>query len=834
MIRDPVCSLCPLSEGLGTSAICNTFIGNREAELLVVTKAPLGKAARDELIEFLEDAGFDAEDIAITSAIKCRNFDRDPRKSELKVCAEEYLTQEIDTIKPTWILALGNEALTVTTGRAQVTKYRTKVFDHSSGAKVFPTISPSAVKRNPGQRASFIADLRLLYRMTIGDTFDQFKPSFFKAVHNKQRIKEFVADLEQAEGYAFDLETNGFNEYEEDSKIVSLSVTTWDVGATAPERIWVIPLCHPQSPFRHVWKSVLRMLSKYMAIPRKRIAHNGKFDLRWLHQFGVFIDQTFDTMLAAHLLNENRPKGLKSLAQTLLGVPAWDMDTKDLLSEPLAPTLRYNGLDTWYTAHLYFLFLKQLQAQPRLYKIMGRLMMPASNAFTEIERRGIWVDRDRLVTNAKVAKETLQGFNDQLMEYVPDEEVWPDNIKAVNFNASNFARWWLFDHLDFPILARGKQKEDGSPGNPSMAEEVLLKLQKYHHHPVIDLMLDRAKWQKYDSAFFAAYLAQISDNDRIHTTFNLAGTVTGRLSSGKADADKVSGRVQNRGVNLQQVPRDPFVKGIFGGGPDKVFLECDYSQVELRVAAFIAREETMLRLYQNEQDIHMATAMQMTGKPASQVTAEEREEAKPVNFGFLYGMSAGTFVTTAWNNYGVEVTEDESIAFRKAFFTQFPALREWHNRQKRLARKYKRVESPIGRVRHLPDIMSNDRGVRNEAERQAINSPVQSLASDMAIGALVTLTNYFKKHNLETRSVGTVHDAINFEVPISELAQVAPVIKHHMENVPFKRWFGLQMDVPIVGDVSLSHYWGDKKELDARVLTDPPQWRKWLKASGYA
>lgn len=834
MIRDSACILCPMSEGLSPSAVCNTFRGSREASLLVVTKAPLGKRARDELEEYLAAAGFDKTDMALTSAIKCRNFDRDARRSELKICGDAYLTEEIALIKPDYILALGNEALTVTTGRAQVTKYRSKLYDHSSGAQVFPTISPSAVKRNPGQRASFEADLRLLYRMTQGDNFDQFQPKFFKFVQTVETFKELVADLKRCGGYTFDLETNGFNEYEADSKIVSLSVTTWDEGATAPQRVWAVPMYHPQSVFRNQWEQLLARLRPFMKLARKRVAHNGKFDLRWLNQFGVDIDLTFDTMIAAHLLNENRPKALESLAQTILGVPAWGIDTKNLLDDKLEDVLLYNGLDTWYTAHLYFIFLAQLKHQPRLYKLMGHLMVPASNAFTEIERRGIWVDRERLTTNAKIAKEALEDFNQQLMEYVPDQSEWKEGLKAVNFNASNFLRWWLFEYLEFPVLERGKQKEDGSPGNPSVAEGVMQKLQKYHPHPVIDLLLDRVKWQKYSSAFFSAYLDQISDDDRIHTTFKLTGTVTGRLSSGKGDEDKVTGRVQNRGVNLQQVPRDPFVKGIFGGGPDKVFLECDYSQIELRVAAFIAREENMIRLYQNEQDIHTATAMQMMGKPASQITGEDRKKAKPVNFGFLYGMSAGTFVTTAWNNYGVEVTEAESVAFRKAFFAQFPLLRAWHNKQKALARKYRRVESPIGRVRHLPDIMSDDRGVRNEAERQAINSPVQSLASDMAIGALVTLTKEFKKRGLQTRSVGTVHDAINFEVPISELELVAPMIKYHMENVPFQRWFGLTLDIPIVGDVSLSEFWGDKEEIDPHIITDPRAWRTWLKGRGYA
>lgn len=833
MIRDETCTLCPLSSGLSDSQVCETFRGSADARVLVVTKHPLSGRPLEEMKEYMLAAGFDLDDIAFTGVAKCRNFDRAPRKSDLKTCASTYLTQEIEKIKPEWILALGNEALTATTGKAQVTKYRTKTFT-TQGVKVFPTISPSAVRRNPGQAAGFEADLRLFKRTVFGEKLNQYKPQKFTVCLNGDRLTALMKELSVCEGYAFDLETNGFNEYTEDSKIVSLAITTWREGRT-DMAVWVVPLYHRSSPFKNSWKLILGSLAPSLKMPRKRVAHNGKFDLRWLNEFGVDIDLTFDTMLAAHLLNENRPKGLKPLAQAILGVPAWDINTKDLLSEPLGPTLKYNGLDTWYTAHLYFKLVDQLAEQPRLYQLMGRIMVPASNAFTEIERRGIWVSREKLQTNAKIAKDTLDEIDERLMRYVPDSSVWPENIKEVNFNASNFARWWLFDYLELPVLARGKAKEDGTPGNPSMAEGVMQKLQKYNPHPVIDLLLERTKWQKYHSAFFTAYLEQIDSRDRIHTTFKLTGTVTGRLSSGKGDEEKVTGRVQNRGVNLQQVPRDPFVKGIFGGGPDSVFLECDYSQVELRVAAFLARERTMISLYQNEQDIHMATAMQMTGKPASQVTKEERKKAKPVNFGFLYGMSAATFITTAWNNYGVEVTEDESRAFRKAFFEQFPDLLTWHRRQKALAHKYKRVESPIGRVRHLPDIDSPDKAIRASAERQAINSPVQSFASDMAIGALVTLTREFRKRGLKSRSVGTVHDAINFEVPISELEEVAPLIKYHMENVPFDKWFGLEMDMPIIGDVALSpESWGEKEEIEASILTNPRSFRAWLKERGMA
>ena len=831
-VRDPHCTACKLSSQSTGADVCITAEGPAPADLLIVTKLPLGPKSRNELHDYLAEVGFDPETVAITSVNKCKVWDVTAGKVDQKTCAGLYLSKEIEQIKPKYVLALGNEALQATAGKAQITKYRGIIFDYkpNPAVKVVGTISPSMVNRNPGQRDGFIADLAYIKRLSEGrELSDALVPKRIRVVHNKARLLELADNLRSAEGASFDIETNGFDEFKPDSKIVSMAITTWKPGDTAPRDVFTIPLYHPQSPLRKKWRQVVRWLRQWMRQPKVTVAHNGKFDLRWLTQFGCGFNLTFDTMLAAHLLNENRPKGLKPLARTLLGVEPWDIDTKDLLNEPLKPTLKYNALDTWYTAHIYFILQKQLEEQPRLQKLMDRMMMPASNDFVEIEMKGIWTDRELLWERADVAKHTLDEFDRKLLTHVPPREEWPKGLKEVNWNASNFSRWFLFDYLGLPIRARGKTKEDGTPGAPSMAEGVLSDLQETNPHPVLDLLLDRVKWQKFHSSFFSAYKEQIDENDRIHTTFKLTGTVTGRLSSGKGDQEKVTGKVQNRGVNLQQVPRDSFVKGIFGGPPGHVFLECDYSQVELRVAAFIADETTMKYLYQTEQDIHMATAMKMTGKPQHLITKEERKAGKPVNFGFLYGMSADTFVTTAWNNYGLRVTPEESRIFRKAFFDQFPKLLEWHRKQRALARKYGRVESPLGRVRHLPDIKSADPKVRSEAERQAINSPVQSFASDLAIMALTILMRKFRKLGLKTRSVGTVHDAINFEVPIEELPVVMPMIKFWMENVPIERWFGVVCDVPIIGDVAVSKMWGDKEEVDASIVTNPEKLEPWLK-----
>jgi DNA polymerase I-like protein with 3'-5' exonuclease and polymerase domains len=492
---------------------------------------------------------------------------------------------------------------------------------------------------------------------------------------------------------------------------------------------------------------------------------------------------------------------------------------------PIAEVLEYNGLDTWHTMRLYLLFRDQLKQLPRTLRLFQHLMMPTVQALVHVERRGVYVHKEKLKKNWAIANENLAGIEKQLLEWVPEGE-----LGHVNFNPSNFLRWWLFDHLNFPVLARGKSKEDGSSGDPSCAEAVMMSLAELESErledPLADpphinipaLMLQRTEWYKMGSSFFGPYTAQADSNSRIHTTFKPWGTVTGRMSSGKEDHEKLTGRRQVRGVNLQQVPRDKLVRGVFGAPPGSSFVEADYSQIELRLAAFLAREPTMLRLYATGQDIHMAMAMRMTGKPQSAVTSEERKRAKAVNFGFLYGMGWAKFMMTAWTNYGLRVTESEARAFRTAFFSEFNKLPAWHAKQRRLANANGRVETPMGRIRHLPDIHSPDEGVRAEAERQAINSPVQALASDMALLSMVHVNKRFKSLGITGHPIGLVHDAVNYEVPNDQLTQALPIIKDTMENLPLRKLFGINLDVPIIADLKVGDSWGGATEIPADVL----------------
>lgn len=726
--------------------------------------------------------------------------------------ADFFLADGVDAV-----LALGNEALFVTTGHSGIMKYRGKDLEFQ-GVPLIASVAPGAVERNPSQEALLSADIRALVRLSEGDPRPAVLPDKIRAVPSKAVLAELLSELGDAQVVAFDLETKSFDELEPGSWIVSIALS---IDGPKGASCWAVPLYHAQSPWKDNWVKVLRLLAQAMRKVPYRVAHNAKFDCRWMVQFDAPVPVNWDTMLAAHLLDENRQKGLKPLARILLDAPEWDIQIKGgknalpwYEQHELKDILKYNALDTWYTLKLYQMFSTQLAEDPRATTLFTKLVMPASQSLVHIERRGVYVDRGKLDESSELVGSELDRIHTELMKFVPDDPPYP-----VNFNPSTFLRWLLFDHLKLPVIRVGKT-------GPSTAEDVMMHLADTH--PVAALLLERVKWQKFSTSFIAPYQELITEDSRLHTTFKLAGTVTGRLSSGKADADKVTGARNLRGVNLQQVPRDPIIRGVFGAPPGWTFIEADYSQVELRIAAEVAQERTMLGLYSRGEDIHMTMAMRMTGKPASDVTKEERKKAKAVNFGFLYGMGWRKFIDTAFNNYGVTVSEQEAQAFRKAFFTEFPDLMRWHARQRRLAHKYKRVQSPLGRIRHLPDIDSQDPGVVAEAERQSINSPVQATASDLCLMSLVLLDRKFRKMGLKAAPIGTVHDAINFECPDEELDVVIPLIKRTMENPPTQELFGYSLKVPIIADVAVGKHWGTKTEIPGGTVLSPAELKGWL------
>jgi DNA polymerase-1 len=543
-----------------------------------VKKPFAGKSGR-LLDETLLKYGLNRQQAFISNVAKCRPPEnRTPTRSEFKAC-RPYLEQEIEAVKPEFILLLGNSALSLLK-KSGIMRHRGEIYEYN-GSRVFASVHPAAVLRNPHYARIFESDVATFGRMVRGEP--GAAPTRTYLVRDAKALKALCKSILTTSAFAYDLETNGFEERDPEAQIVTIGI------AVKPGVAFVVPIHHPQAPWKHPDK-VLRIVGNAMVYSAaKKIAHNAKFDDRWLNQFGIEIHTTFDTMLAAHMLDENRLKGLKPLAQMILGVDPWkdvDLGKGGAKTTQLTKLARYNAKDADYTLRLYYLFRKELQEeeQRRIARIFSGLLMPASSALTDIERTGMWLDLDRLAQRRIQVEDILGAINRRLTTRLGHEGNW---------NSPRIIAELLFDKMGLEIqeLTKG--------GAASTRESVLLHLKHETNDPSINDILEWRKWTKYDSTYLGKW-ARVQRNGRVYPNYKLTGTVTGRLASGKEQPNDPR-------VGFQQVPRDTFIRSIIGSPPGWKFVEADFSQIELRIVAHYSQDPTMMRIFQSDGDIHLTT-----------------------------------------------------------------------------------------------------------------------------------------------------------------------------------------------------------------------------------
>jgi DNA polymerase I-like protein with 3'-5' exonuclease and polymerase domains len=353
---------------------------------------------------------------------------------------------------------------------------------------------------------------------------------------------------------------------------------------------------------------------------------------------------------------------------------------------------------------------------------------------------------------------------------------------------------------------------------PSTDESVLAQLS----HPFVDLLRKYRKLKKLYGTYVEPY-REYAVRGRIHCDYLLGGTVTGRLAS--------------HNPALQTIPNDKRIRDFFVPRSGWVLVQADFSQIELRVAAFISRDEVLLDAFRRQFDVHTLTASRILGKPLHRVTAEDRRLAKPVNFGLVYGMGARKLRDYARREYGVELSEEQAKEFRARFFGLYRGLHPWHEGVRNAVRRLQYVVSPLGRVRHLPNVRAQDDEVQGEAMRQAVNSPVQGMASDMTLLAMVLLDRELDPaHAL---LVANNHDAILFEADPERLPETLSQIKETMEHLPLEEMFGCKLDVPIEVEIKTGPSWGSlipwsppsPAPLSDELKSSEPTWSRPTEAS---
>jgi uracil-DNA glycosylase family 4 len=800
------CTACGLSNFANYSGIQGE--GLHKARIMIVGDNPnYAEDAKGEyghgnsnqlLLDLVRQCGLEWDEVYYTPAVKCyKGAKGKVSATQLKAC-KDHLLPEIEKCNPEFVITLGATALKALTNKAKITEIHGKPIFHKNGYTLLPTFHPSMSLRDPRFWDRIHTDFKRFGRIINGIPLTEHKLNF-KRVITQSGFREIISTLKHSRVVAFDLETNGLQMRLRSSKIGQSIFATFRM-------VYVVE--HDSFTFKQLesfhQECALILEGKELCMA------NGKFDNLWLHyQFGIRFPLTFDTMLSSYILDENSPNGLKQNAMSKLDMQDWDIPLdikkgKCFTEEDFQLRAEYAAWDGYATIRLYKYDKAQLAKDPELESLFRTLVMPVARAYERLEINGVHIDLERLAAAEIELSSRIRRVIRKLNRYIGPWRLGEE----INWNSGPFVNKVLFDWIS--LTPQGYT--DG--GAPSTAEDNLLKMKE--QHPIINTLLEYRGVFKQLSSFVHGWQRRMIGG-KLYPGYKIHGAVTGRPSCSNP--------------NLQQVPRDPYIRSLVGAPKGWVFFEVDYSQVELRVAAVAANEPTMLQTFRIGGDIHEETYQTVMGISTHDAVAhiqdegkrkaqlkEERKKAKAVNFGFIYGMGWKTFREYAEAKYGLIVSDSEAKAIRIRYFEKYSGLIDWHKRQRRIVHSMGSVRTLTGRKRNLPQINSPDRALMAEAERQAINSPVQGFGAEMILMALIEVDSYF--NNGVVKPSGTIHDAIvglvREDVKLSAMARVKAI----MEDPKIMKQMGISLPLPVIADVSLGN-WGIAREYDASELPEP-------------
>lgn len=854
ILRNPKCTRCPLHET--ARQVCIPGDGPKNADILLVGQNPgreedrkgkpfvgsSGKILKSQLTK----AGFDAENygtskdwptIRYTNAVRCITpNNREPTPAEAKAC-RPYLEEEIARVKPRYVVTAGGFATKGALKKAKISTAHGQFIDGATVTKDghrftgYPIYHPAAALRDPSKLTVIGQDLARLKRHvdgTLGKTQDDFN---YAVVHTAEDLKRFWDLFDACEVFAYDTETSGLFVHGRDFFVRCIAFAMGFPRGIKP-LVRVVPLQMPGSMYEneHNRQEAFLRVAHRKAAGKTAVSFHGKYDNNALRRvYGLRLVNAFDAMLAHHIIDENQDHDLKYVSRIELDCPEYDFPKKYFNMAPEAfnellrgdPELReryweYNARDAWNTLHLHWKFNRLFHRNLKLRRLFYQLSMPSSAALEDIECEGLPLNFDRY--NEVEARTRLEcAASENKLNHIAGEKInWdsPDQVGRI-----------LFDKLGLPVRVKTPT------GKPSTSEPAIVDLKG--KHPVVNELLHFRELNKLLGTYLEGWKEYIV-NGRLYLSYKQSGTVTGRFSS-----------------RLHQIPTDSGIRSVIDAMNAKrwEFVQIDLSQAELRIAAEMSRDLGLVDAYRNGRDVHWDTVLFMIGaghmpeyaKHAIETAStlrplrmrrirtlqwalealreagidkcvevwkgwkEARTKAKRINFGFLYGMYENKFIEKAKVDYDWYCTWNQAHGFRQGFFELRPGLLDWHDRCKKLARLDGYVTNMFGRIRRLPAIHSTDKEARSEAERQAVNSPVQGTIGDWKSAGMVEINETIDKGQF--RLCGEHHDALLGLVLKGQEDIVLPRVRQIMERPELLKTFKINMTVPMVADIAIGA-WG--------------------------
>ena len=511
----------------------------------------------------------------------------------------------------------------------------------------------------------------------------------------------------------------------------------------------------------------------------EKIGHNLKYDLKVLLKNQIIVEgPLFDTMIAHYLINPDMRHNMNILAETYLNYKPQSITEligkkgKNQISMrevDLVKQTEYSVEDADITFQLKHYFQREL-SNANTISLYDKVELPLVKVLASMESEGINLDTQFL----KELSKTL--FSDiKILE----KNIFEEAGESFNLASPKQLGVILFDKLK--LVEKPKKTKTGQY---STAEDILSFLAKTH--PIVANILEWRSLQKLQTTYVLALPEEINpDTGRIHTTYNQAVASTGRLSSNKPNLQNIPIRtLKGQEIRKAFIPKDN----------NHLLMAADYSQIELRIIAALSKDPSMIKAFQNNEDIHAATAAKVFEVPLTKVSREQRGNAKTINFGIIYGVSA--FGLSQQTN----LNRTESKELIDTYYKTYPKLKEYISKQVDFAREHGYVETVLGRRRYLKDINSQNSIVRGSAERNAINAPIQGSAADIIKLAMIKIHQKINEENWQSKMLLQVHDELVFDVLKSEKNDFEKMVKNCMECA-------FDIGLPLVVDIGFGENW---------------------------
>lgn len=602
--------------------------------------------------------------------------------------------------------------------------------------------------------------------------------SRYETVLEQARFDAWLKKLEAAELIAFDTETTSLDPQQ--AQVVGVSFAV-EAGEAA-----YVPLAHSYMgvPAQLDRDAVLRALKPILEDPAKaKVGQHAKYDMNVLAHATTPIEVqgvAFDTMLESYVLDSTATRhDMDSLAMKYLehstirfediaGKGAKQLTFDQIALEQAGP---YAAEDADVTLRLHQCLWARLQATPSLAKVLKDIEMPLVPVLARIERNGALVDAKLLGQQSLELGERLVALERQAFELAGQE---------FNLGSPKQLGAILYDKLGLPVLSKT------ATGQPSTAENVLAELAE-QDHALPKLLMEYRSLSKLKSTYTDKLPEQINPRTgRIHTSYHQAVAATGRLSS-------TDPNLQNIPIRTAEGRR---IRQAFVAPAGYKLMSADYSQIELRIMAHLAKDEGLLDAFRHDRDVHRATAAEVFGVPLEQVSSDQRRSAKAINFGLIYGMSAFGLAKQ------IGVDRKQAQAYIDTYFARYPGVLAYMERTREQATQQGYVETLFGRRLYLPDIHAKNPALRKGAERTAINAPMQGTAADIMKRAMIAVDQWLPQSGLDAKVILQVHDELVLEIREDQIEALRAGLLPLMSGAA-------ELDVPLVVEAGVGNNWDE-------------------------